>query len=230
MNIAIIGAGRLGNVAGSGLAAAGMDVRVVGRGTPLPAADIYWLTVRDAQISEVSRMLPASSVRLHSAGALTAESLGDEGERGVLHPLMSFRAGGGQPTEPVHARVSGTSGATAVAQTLCTALGWKPFYFEGDPVPYHAAACMASGHLAALFLDAADLLVQGGMPPDAARERLLSLAIASLRNAAEQGDSAITGPAMRNDIATLESHRAVLGPAQLPAYNILTERIVARRK
>lgn len=228
MKITIIGAGRLGSAVGRGLASAGFDVRVIGRGTAVPAADVYWLTVRDAQIREVSHTLPAGGVRLHSAGALGIAALGDEGERGVLHPLMSFQPGGG-PVEQVHARVSGTAGAIAVAQTLCNALGWQPFFYDGDSAKYHAAACMASGHLATHFLDAADLLVQGGMPLNAARERLLSLAIESLRNAAGQGDSAITGPAVRNDITTIDSHRAVLGSAQLPAYNALTDRILGRR-
>ena len=228
MRVLIIGAGRLGSVVTPLLVAAGFDARLVRRGDPIALAEVYWLTVRDAQLEELSGKLPSSSIQIHSAGALGPEALGTAVERAVLHPLMSFRPGGAAPAGTVHARVSGTVLATQAARRLCAALGWQAFEYHGDPVRYHAAACMVSGHVAALFLDAADLLVQDGLTPQEARARLLSLATESLRNVAELGDRGLTGPAVRGDITTIQAHEAALDEANIDAYRALSRRVSAR--
>jgi predicted short-subunit dehydrogenase-like oxidoreductase (DUF2520 family) len=233
MRVLIVGAGRLGSAVFAGLSAAGLDVVMARRGQPWAEADVYWILVRDGEIEQVARVLPPGGVRLHSAGAFGPELLGEAGERGVLHPLMSFSLPLSATTGavfPVHARLSGTKRAVEVGQTLALALGWQAFVYRGEPTAYHAAACLVSGHLAALFLDAAALLQAGGLSPSEARERLLSLAQASLANVAVAGAAAISGPVVRGDVATTQQHEAVLSPDLLAVYRLLAARIVAQRR
>lgn len=236
MHVALLGAGRLGRSLAELLPAAGVPATLWRRGEALPAADVYWLTVRDAGLAEVAAQVPRDRVALHASGALPAAVLGHP-LGGVLHPLMTFPGPevGLPALVGVGARVEGGPEALAAARWLAERLGMVAV--EGvDPAHWHAAACLVSGHLAALLLDAADVLA-GGVDDaprgsDSTREHsaglLLPLALESLRRAAERGPAAITGPAARGDEATVALHRAVVGDA-LPAYDALDARIRALR-
>ena len=227
MRVTVIGAGRLGRSLGALLQAAGVPVSVCGRGEALVPADVYWLAVRDGEIGSV--VLPPGSLALHSSGALGAGAIAGEGERGVLHPLMTFPGPEhGLPPLPVPARVEGSPRAVAAAVGLAGALGWTPFAFEGDRRRYHAAASMVSGLSGAWFLAAArEMASASGESEDACRARLLPLALESLRRAASAGPSALTGPAPRGDHATIEAHVAAIDSDLRAAYRALTT--LARR-
>ncbi len=195
------------------------------RGEPIPDADVYWLTVTDAAIPVLAAQLPPDRVVLHAAGVLPAAVL-HHPLGGVLHPLMSFP--GPEVAIPslngVPARVDGPPAARAAARQIAAWLGLSPVE-DVDPIAWHAAACMVSGHLAALYLDAVAVLERAGRPDAAAL--LLPLARESLNRAATAGQAAITGPAARGDDATVEAHRTRLGPER-EAYDALDRRIRER--
>lgn len=210
------------------LPAAGVQAYLWRRGDPLPVpgfqSDVYWLTVRDNALTAVAAMLPRDSVVLHASGALGANVLAHP-LGGVLHPLMTFPGPEvGLPSlEGVGARIDGCPEARSAARELANALGMMPV--EGiDSVAWHAAASMVSGHLAALYLDAAAVLERAGAGN--ARELLLPLALESLRRAASVGPAAITGPAARGDEGTIALHRGLLG-TEREAYDALDARIRA---
>jgi predicted short-subunit dehydrogenase-like oxidoreductase (DUF2520 family) len=233
MRVAILGMGRLGASVAAALEAAGLDVVTWKRGGPLPSeADVYWITVGDGSVGEVAARLPAGAVALHAAGAHGPELLGDRPERGVLHPLMTFPGVGvGVPQlRGVGARVAGTPRALAAATTLARRLGMVPFDVPGDTTAYHAAASLACGHLAALFLDASEVLSRAGVSPEDAPRLLLPLATESLRRAAASGGAALTGAAARGDVAAERRHEAVLTPEEASIYAALSERIRRRRR
>lgn len=231
MRVAILGVGRLGGSLLALLRSAGADVVGWRRGEPLPAADVYWLTVRDDALPAVAASLPASAVVLHASGASGPELL-PQAERGVLHPLMTFPglAAGVPDLHGVYARVAGTPRALAAAHSLAHTLGLVPLDVPGDTRAYHAAATMASAHVAATWLDATRVLTAAGVEPGVARAALLRLAVASLERAAELGPAALTGPAVRGDVTTLAAHEAVLPDVLLPAYRERTARIVTLRR
>jgi predicted short-subunit dehydrogenase-like oxidoreductase (DUF2520 family) len=116
-----------------------------------------------------------------------------------------------------------------VARELATALGLHPVDVPGDPRLWHAAAVLASNHVAAVFADALGLMARAGVEPAAARAALLPLAHASLDRVAEAGPAAITGPAARGDLATIAGHRAVLPEELRSAYDAVAARIFALR-
>lgn len=231
MQVCVLGPGRLGRSLAVLLPAAGVRTHLWRRGEPLPVPgflpDLYWLAVRDDALAAVAALLPRDCVVLHASGALGADVLGHP-LGGVLHPLMTFPGPEvGLPSlDGVGARIDGCPEARVAARALAQVLGMVPV--EGvDPVAWHAAASMVSGHLAALYLDAATVLERAGL--DNAREILLPLALESLRRAASVGPAAITGPAARGDEGTVALHRQLLGE-ELQAYDALDARIRAMRR
>lgn len=223
LSVCVVGPGRLGRHVAAGLAATGHRVRLLARGEALPSADLTWFTIPD----DALRRLPAGAgPRLHSAGALGPEVLGVEGA--VLHPLMTFPP---PPEARVSATLDGAPSTVALARRVAADLGWTIIGGVADRARYHAAAALASGHAAALFLDAVRTLASAtGADEPAAAEALLALAQASLQNVAAHGASAITGPAARGDLGTIEAHRRALPPESVVIYDALTERIRALRR
>ena len=233
MRVIVIGVGRLGGSLLPLLRSAGVAAEGWSRGTPVPpGADVYWITTREEEVPRVAALLPRDAIALHAAGAHGPELLGPRPERGVLHPLMSFPGVqfGLPEIRGVGARIDGTPQALDAARRIAEALGLRAFTLPGDPRRYHAAASLASGHLAAAFLDAARLLTSGGLTAAEARALLLPLARASLESVARGGPDAITGPSARGDEATLAGHREALPAELLPLYTTLTERIRAVRR
>jgi predicted short-subunit dehydrogenase-like oxidoreductase (DUF2520 family) len=235
-HVAVMGAGRLGRSLAAMLPPRGVRVTLVRRGEGVPDdADAVWLCVRDAELPGLAAALaPVEATRgasrpvLHASGALGAEVLAPIACRGVLHPLMSFPGPevGLPDLSGAGARVEGHPRAVVMARTLAGVLGLR--VVEGiDPTRWHAAACLASGHLAAAFLTAAEVLEGAGLDAESARAALGPLARESLRRAVESGDTALTGPAVRGDVTTEERHRAALGDADRAVYDVLARRIRA---
>lgn len=226
LRVAIVGPGRLGRSAAALLGAAGVEVRLLGRGEPSTGADLVWLTVPDREIAAAAEAHQAAPVLLHASGATGLEPLGAHPHAGSLHPLMSFPGPAlGLPAGPVPAAVSGRGAAPGLAHELARTMGWTPFSVPGDRRLYHAAAVMAGNFSAALLYAGARLLTEAGVPAAEAPGLLLPLALAGLRNAAAAAPSAaMTGPVARGDQAVIDAHRAVIderAPELLPAYDAL---------
>lgn len=227
LRVVVLGPGRLGRSLAVLLPRAGHQVTLWARGAPIPAADLYFLTVRDDALAEVAALLPDTTPRLHASGTRSYAELGPTGERGVLHPLMTFPGPeiGLPPLQGVGAGVAGTPGALALANRLALDLGLLPFPIPADPRRYHAAAVIAGNHASALLLSAAELLVGPGLSIEEARARLLPLAMESLRQVAAGGPAAITGPTARGDHQTEQGHLAVIGEERRVLYEAAVETI-----
>ena len=234
LHVAVVGAGRLGRSLAVLLPARGVRVTLVGRDDGIPeAADALWLCVRDADLGPLAAALaPWESARatprpvLHASGALGADTLTPLPCRGVLHPLMTFPGPeiGLPDLTGAGARVEGDPLAIVMAHALAVALGMS--VVEGvDATRWHAAACLASGHLAAAFLAATEVLEGAGLDAESARAVLGPLARESLRGAIETGPAALTGPAVRGDVTTEARHRAVLADEDRAVYDVLAGRI-----
>lgn len=219
MRVGIIGKGRLGRSLSLLLPTVGIEVCSLGREAPLADVDLWWLTVPDRAIAEVAQQLPLDIIVLHAAGSLGIDILPQQ-ERGLLHPLMTFP--GPEYALPqlqgVFASVAGTPRALKAAQSLATALGMQAVQLDSDRRQYHAAAVMASSHLASVFLEAATQLSAAGLDMAEARAALLPLALESLRRVAADGVSALTGPTLRGDKTTELSHLSVLNPEAAALY------------
>ncbi|MGK2869608.1 MAG: Rossmann-like and DUF2520 domain-containing protein [Mycobacterium sp.] len=145
----------------------------------------------------------------------------------AIHPAMTFTG-----SDEDIARLSETCfGVTAldeigyaIGQALVLEIGGEPFRVREDArTLYHSALAHASNHLVTVVLDAVDALrsaLRGqellgqelvGDTPGGLAERIAGpLARASLENALQRGQSALTGPVARGDAAAVANHLRAL--------------------
>ncbi|MCC5954353.1 MAG: DUF2520 domain-containing protein [Acidimicrobiia bacterium] len=194
-----------------------------GRGDDVGAAaegvDVVVIATPDAAIAEVAAAVRPvdSTVVVHLSGSLGLDVLAPHQRRGSLHPLLPL------PSPEVGARrLRGAVFAVAgdpMAARLARSLEGRVVEIDDDArAAYHAAACIASNHLVVLLAQVERVAATAGVPLDA----YLDLVRATVENVAELGpEAALTGPAARGDLATLERHRAALDPAERPMYDLL---------
>ncbi len=224
--LTILGAGRLGQSLAVYLERAGVPARLAGRGASLEAHGAVVLCVRDDDLAAVAATLPSGTLALHTSGLRGGEVFPAGVVGGVFHPLMTFPGPehGLPDVRGVAARVAGHPRAVALAGALAEALGMRAVALD-DGTRWHAAACLVSGHLGALFLEASTLLEACGLSAEEARATLLPLARVSLENAGTYGADALTGPAVRGDATTEAAHLAALPETVSATYRGLADAI-----
>jgi predicted short-subunit dehydrogenase-like oxidoreductase (DUF2520 family) len=104
-----------------------------------------------------------------------------------------------------------------IAEEMARALGGRPFAVDdAQRATYHAAACVAANHVVALLGQVERIAAAAGLDVNA----FLDLSRAAIDDVARLGPAgALTGPAAREDWATLERHRRALPEDERPGYN-----------
>jgi predicted short-subunit dehydrogenase-like oxidoreductase (DUF2520 family) len=239
----VIGKGKLAHAMLPLLPAAGYPLlAVAGRGDDIVdavrGARLVLLAVPDTALTDVAATLAGADqgwkgrTVLHHAGALGLEPLLPLKKRsasvGLLHPLQCL-GGSVLATELLpgsHARIEGTAKARTVARRLALDLGLVPLPLRGalsaaDRSASHAAASLVSNDLLALVALGADLLESVGLKRTDAIRALLPLAEGTLAQAGGDGPaSALSGPVVRGDVETVESHLKSLARRSRPAAEI----------
>jgi predicted short-subunit dehydrogenase-like oxidoreductase (DUF2520 family) len=166
----------------------------------------------------------------------------------AIHPAMTFTG-----SDEDIARLSGACfGVTAaddvgyaVAQSLVLEIGGEPFGVREDARSlYHAALAHGGNHVITVLLDAVEALrdalrgqellgqeVVGDAPGGIAERVLGPLARASLENALQRGQAALTGPVARDDAAAITAHLRALdavNPELAQAYRANSLRTAQR--
>jgi predicted short-subunit dehydrogenase-like oxidoreductase (DUF2520 family) len=222
-SLTLVGPGRAGRSLASALLDSGCELRrVLGRGDDLRHAaegvDVVVIATPDAAVGSVARAIDPvdTTAVLHLSGALGLDVLAPHRRRASLHPLVPLPS-------PEVGRVrlrSGVTFATAgdpVARHLGLALGGRCLEVPEDQrAAYHAAACIAANHLVGLLGQVARVAAPTGVPLDA----FVALAHAALTDVGDLGPhDALTGPAARGDVDTLERHRRALAPDEVAGYD-----------
>ncbi len=205
------------------LATAGVDVRgVLNRSDDVSGAargvDALIIATPDDTVAEVAAAVrPApSTVVLHVSGSLGLDVLAPHARRASLHPLAPL------PGADV-GRLRLLSGITfavsgdPLAASLDERLGGRPVVVaEEDRAAYHAAACIASNHVVALLGQAERVAAAAGLDLDV----FLGLTYAAVADVAARGPAAaLTGPAARGDLDTLQRHREAIASEELETYD-----------
>lgn len=214
------------------------------QGTPLPAADVVVLAVRDEAIAEVAEQMMARlaagdtlPILLHCAGALPAEEpfralrprpLGV----GLCHPLRAF-AGAPDDADLVGTvfGVQGDEPGRDAALRLVRRVGGTPLELSEDALArYHAAAVLVSNHAVGLVDAGVELLAQVGLERDRATRALADLLASTAANLRVVGlPQALTGPIARGDVMVLARHLLALRPMrEIAALYRATGRRVVR--
>ncbi|MDH6243665.1 DUF2520 domain-containing protein [Mycobacterium sp. OTB74] len=220
--------------------------------------ELLILAVPDAELAGVVTGLAATgSVRpgtivVHTSGANGIAVLAPLTDQGcvplAIHPAMTF-TGSDEDIARLSETCFGITAADeigyAIAQSLVLEIGGEPFRVREDArTLYHAALAHAGNHVITVVLDAVEALraaVAGqellgqelvGDAPGGIAERILApLARASLENALQRGQSALTGPVARGDAAAVVAHLHALdevNPKLAEAYRALSLRTAQR--
>ncbi len=202
------------------------------------AADLIFITTPDSVIPEVAASItwrPGQGA-VHCSGALSTAVLDCASQQGAdigsFHPFQTF-AGVIDAADTVSRlsgvtfAVSGTGWLEPLLTDLAHDLGGRVVSIPDEDRPaYHASAVLSCGYLLALLQSAVSLWETFGVDPGDAMKAIYPLARATLENLAAHGaESSVTGPVVRGDAATIQSHLELLSqkaPDSLPVYLALT--------
>lgn len=218
MNIAIVGAGRAGTSFTLALRRVGHDVSLVHHDQldAIRGASLVLLTVPDDAIAATARRLAPSPhyVVVHVAGSRTLDELAPHERVGLMHPLAAL------PTGEVGARrLRGALFSVAgddVVYDLVRSLDGRAITLRDDQrAAYHATASVASNHLVALLGSVEVLASSLGLT----LVDFLPLAEQALEDVSSLGvERALTGPASRADMATIDAHLAAIPEDERSTY------------
>ncbi len=229
----VVGPGRAGGSIAAALTGQGWsgatDVRRESSAEEFASAaddvDLVVIATPDDAIGSVAERIEPSdtAVVVHLAGSLGLDVLHHAGHPrvGALHPLVSMPSADIGQERLVAGAWFAVAGDPLVEEIVAA---WGGRFFtvaDADRAAYHAAACIASNHLVALLGQVERVAAAAGVPLAA----YLPLAMASLANVEALGPAAaLTGPAARGDLATIDRHRAALAPLdsyELVAYDAM---------
>ncbi len=217
MKISIVGAGRAGSCFRVALERVGHVVELLHHEDVAFVGDaaLVLLCVPDDALAGVAASITPSGDRVvaHVAGSRTLEVLAPHPRVGSLHPLMAL------PSGSEAERLIGATYCVAgddLVRDVALSLGGRIIRLRDDQrTIYHAAAVVASNHLVALMGQVRTLAESIGLSLD----DFLPLAQQTLVDVARFGpDEALTGPASRGDMATIDAHLAAIPESERATY------------
>ncbi|WP_193046631.1 Rossmann-like and DUF2520 domain-containing protein [Mycolicibacterium baixiangningiae] len=221
-------------------------------------AELLLLAVPDSELAAVVSGLAATgavrpgTIVAHTSGANGVGILAPLSEQGCIplavHPAMTF-TGGDEDIARLSDACFGVTAADdigyAIAQSLVLEIGGEPFRVREDArALYHAALAHAGNHVITVLLDAVEALrsalwgqellgqeMVGDAPGGIAERVIAPLARASLENALQRGQAALTGPVARGDAPAVSAHLRALAevnPQLAEAYRTNSLRTAQR--
>ncbi len=177
---------------------------------PLPEADIILITTSDDAIHEVAAKLdPRSRVVVHTAGAVGLDVLAPHAHRGVIWPVQTLSHGAPIDLQDVPLIVDGnTAEAREAVLKLARAISGSVFELTHEQREVmHLAAVLTSNFPVFLVREAQRLLKEQRLPPGL----LMPLWRTTANKVSTIGpDQALTGPARRGDISSIQRHLDLL--------------------
>ena len=176
-------------------------------------ADLYIFAVSDRAVAELAATLPlpAGAIVAHTAGSVPLDALGRFARRAVIYPLQTFTKGRAvdfsqiplfleTSTPELHAEVE--EFARSLTRTVRRA-------GSAERARIHLAGVFACNFVNAMYAAGERMLADAGAEFDLLKPLIAETAAKAVGAASPA--SVQTGPAVRNDLATLDRHRAMLG-------------------
>jgi predicted short-subunit dehydrogenase-like oxidoreductase (DUF2520 family) len=180
--------------------------------------EVVVIATPDGAIAETAARIEHDddAVLLHLSGALGLDVLAPHPRRAALHPLVPLpdpAIGAARLRQGITFAVAGDPMASRMADALG---GQTIVVHDADRLAYHTAACIAANHVVALLGQVERVAGAAGMELGA----FLGLTRAALEDVERLGPRrALTGPAARGDLGTLDRHLAALAPEERTGYS-----------
>lgn len=202
-------------------------------------SDTLFVTTPDSVLPTIIREiaeLPVKEKRIcHCSGALASSVFEPAMERGAfvcsVHPLVavSDRFESWKTLRGAFFTLEGEQTTAQAMEELLHRCGAQTAVIAAEDKPrYHLAACVVSNLAVGLSEWGMSLLEQCGFTREQALTALAPLILGNARSICQKGpEQALTGPAERGDLETIQSHMACLDRKDQALYAQLTERLCA---
>lgn len=199
------------------------------------ASDTLFVTTPDGAIArvwdDIARLPMKSKLICHCSGSLSSEVFAGAETLGAqacsVHPLLavSDRFTAWEGLETAFFTIEGSGAQTMTG--LMRSIGASVAVIDAKDKPkYHLAACVVSNLAVGLSAWGMDLLGECGFTAEQARTALTPLILGNAQNiCAKDPTAALTGPAERGDLGTIQKHMACLSEDERRLYAALTERL-----
>lgn len=202
----------------------------------LNKCDIIFITVTDTAIAQVWNGLKnfnknfniENKIICHCSGSLSSDIFAGANPDRVcsVHPMLAFnsRHTSEESISKAYFTVEGGNEALkCVSEILSECSNKFSVIKKEDKVRYHAAACFASNFVVSVCEKAESLLKDCGFDKASAHNALVPLMQTNMRNIINLGTkSAVTGPAARGDMITIQKHLENLDDKTACLYKGLT--------
>lgn len=195
-------------------------------------SEIFIISVSDGAIPEVinEMKVPENSLVLHTSGTTNLEvfdGISDSAQVGIYYPLQTFKKDTLIDFSEVPILVESKNESSKLdIEALATSIGNNvQFVNSEDRKTIHLAAVFASNFTNRMLKASEEILVSKGIP----LELLKPLVLQSIENCfVTTPDSALTGPAKRRDMETINQHKKMLedNPKLKELYNLISEQIL----
>ena len=193
----------------------------------LKNADLYILAVADDAIEEVSSKINTTNLVVHTSGSASLQSLKNKGRKGVFYMLQSFSK---------HRKINFTEvpfcleaeavDDLRVLEQLAATLSPKIYRINSEQRRYlHVAAVFVNNFTNYLYAVGDTICKQNNIPFDVLYPIIKETA-AKIEELSPK--EAQTGPAIRNDVTTIQHHLRVLSKEQQQVYQLLTQAIITQ--
>lgn len=247
-NISFVGAGNVAESLATGLAASGHRiVSVASRngvnaralasavgaewkaGLSVPGnCDVVIISVTDSAVAQVAAglVVPDGAVIAHTAGSVPLEVLGRKKGAGVFYPLQTFTKGFPPDLRKVPFFLEATDARTLqILRELGESIGAGAWECDSQArKKLHVAAVFTNNFSNFMMTTGASIASEAGINPELLRPLMEETVRKALRTGPE---AAQTGPAVRHDSGTVESHIDLLSfsPQYRKLYRLVSKMI-----
>ncbi len=218
MRVTIVGAGRAGSAFAIALDRAGYDVTLVHHDevAALETDGLVMLCVPDDAIADVSDSLAPSTDRVvvHVAGSRGLGELSRHPRAGFMHPL-AILSSGPLGAERLRGALYSVGGDDVVLDVVAALHGRALRVRDDQRAAYHAAAAVAANHVVVLLAHLESIAESAGL----GLGDFAPLIEQALGDVLEVGaHRALTGPASRGDLTTIDAHLAAIPEGERATY------------
>ncbi|MCL2028387.1 MAG: DUF2520 domain-containing protein [Bacteroidales bacterium] len=216
LNIVILGNGNVATHLSEALLNAGYSVlQLWKRNEILRDADLYFIAVSDDAIEDVSNLIPENKPLAHTSGSVELS------RGGVFYPLQTFSKNVEVDWKdiPILIEPNDSPMLHEIAKNISNNVQVTT---PEQRRQLHLSAVFACNFTNHLWTVSEELLTKKNLSFDLLKPLIYQTFLKIQNHSPKQVQ---TGPAIRNDLKTLEKHRKILDEKYLTIYDLLTQSI-----
>ncbi len=192
----------------------------------LVEADLYIIAVSDDAIADVSSQLPFKDrLVVHTSGGVSLNALDNNNRKGVFYPLQTFTKNKAVDFKTIPICLESENATDfQLLDKVAKAISEKVFTINSEQrKALHVAAVFVNNFTNHLYQIGSEICQEHQVPFDILKPLIAETAQKIMTISPSEAQ---TGPAKRNDIATIEVHEAFLSNENYQIiYKILTQSI-----